>query len=293
MDKAIKHYFNAEIVEKTKLENGWKETLLLTLSSDQKVVFRSCGNYTKHFEREKFFYETVNNSIGKICPDVYLVDGSCKFYDKSFQISEYLPGKTLRQCLQHEFDEEQKRNAYYQLGVLAARINRIEIAPNHPYVSEREPWESYFADKLLRVQLERIISNGLITSDEVERLCGVMKSKKAEKTLAFLHRDIRPDNVIYNNGQLFIIDSETCEFGDPLNEFARINLEWTYWEMYDVLLDGYKSVSNISVDSELFGLYQLESLAELLDMHYNHGCMNSLTPDFLKKFNTVKDSILR
>lgn len=57
MDKAIKHYFNAEIVEKTKLENGWKETLLLTLSSGQKVVFRSCGSYTKHFEREKFFYE--------------------------------------------------------------------------------------------------------------------------------------------------------------------------------------------------------------------------------------------
>lgn len=292
MDKAIRQYFDAEIKEKTKLCNGWKETWLLTLSNDQKVVFRAYKNYTEQFEREKFFYETVNSSIGKICPHVYAVDGTCRFYDKSFQLSEYLPGKTLRQCLQHEFDESQKKSAYYQLGALAAQINQIEIAPQHPYVSEREPWEIYFADKLLRVQLERIIPTGLVTSNEVDRLCQSMKSKKAEKTRSFLHRDIRPDNIIYNNGQLFVIDAETCEFGDPLNELARINLEWTYWEMYDALLSGYKSISNIPVDGELFGLYQLESLAELLDMHYNHGCMNALTPGFLNRFNRLKDSVL-
>lgn len=41
MDKAIRQYFDAEIKEKTKLCNGWKETWLLTLSNDQKVVFRA------------------------------------------------------------------------------------------------------------------------------------------------------------------------------------------------------------------------------------------------------------
>lgn len=292
MDKAVKQYFNAEIKERNKLCNGWKETWLLTLSDDKKVIFRAYRNYTEHFERERFFYESVNNSIGKTCPIVYVVDGTCKYYDKSFQLSEYLPGKTLRQCLQHEFDESQKKSAYYQLGALAAWINQIEIAPQHPYVQSRDPWEIYFADKLLRVQLDRIVPNGFVTSDEAEYLCRRMKFKKPKKTLSFLHRDIRPDNVIYNDGRLFIIDSETCEFGDPLNELARISLQWTFWEMYDVLLSGYKSVGNISFDSELFGLYQLEWLAELLDMHYNHGCMNSLTQGFLDRFNTVKSGIL-
>ena len=289
MDRVIKHYFDAEIKERIELDNGWKETFLLTLCNNQKVIFRSYCDYTEHFEREKFFYESVNRSLGKICPDVYIIDGTCNCYDKSFQISEYLPGKSLQQCLNNEFNDDQKKNAYFQLGALIAKINKIEISPVHSYVSKRKSWESYYADELLRKQLERIIPNNLITSYETDYLCEFIKTKKAKKTFSFLHRDIRPDNIIYNDGQFFVIDAETCEFGDPLNELARINLEWNWWEMYDFLLDGYKSISNVSVESELFGLYQLEWLAELLDMHYNHNCMNSTTPQFLDQFNKLKN----
>ena len=292
MDRAIKHYFNTEIKEKTVLENGWKETFLLTLCNNQKVIFRSYKNYEDHFEREKYFYETVNGSIGKICPEVYVVDGTCNFYDRSFQISEFLPGKSLRQCLENEFDEDQKRNAYFRLGALTAKINQIEIEPHHPYVDDRKPWEIYFADELLRVQLERIVQNEVITPDEIDLICDNMKSRKAGKAYSFLHRDIRPDNIINNDGEFYIIDAETCEFGDPLDELARINLEWNYWEMYDVLLDGYKSVSNITIDTELFGMYQLEQLAEILNMHYNYNCMNSVTPLLRNRFDQIKNSII-
>ncbi|MBR4255631.1 MAG: aminoglycoside phosphotransferase family protein [Clostridia bacterium] len=293
MEKAIAHCFNTGIKEKTILDNGWKETFLLTLSNDQKVVFRSYKNYTERFKREQFFYETVNSSIGKTCPKVYVIDGTCDYYDKSFQISEFLPGKSLCQYLQNEFDDDKKRKVYYQLGALTAKINQIEILPQHPYVAEREPWEIYFADKLLRVQLDRIVPNKLISKEEANILCNITKSKKAKKTYSFLHRDIRPDNIIYNNGDLYVIDAETCEFGDPLNELSRINLEWTFWEMYDAFFNGYKSIINISIDTELFGLYQLEWLAELLDMHYNHNCMNSQTSSFLERFVQIKNSIIK
>ena len=93
MEEAIKHYLNQSVLEKSRLENGWKESWLITLQNRRKVVFRACTDYAELFEREKFFYDTVNRNIGKICPEVYIVDGSCRYYHKSFQISEYIEGK--------------------------------------------------------------------------------------------------------------------------------------------------------------------------------------------------------
>lgn len=291
MDKAIQYHFNKDIKEKIQLDNGWKESWLLTLSDNQKVVFRAYSDYEDRFEREKFFYDTVNKKIGRICPEVYVVDGTCEYYHKSYQISEYIEGKVLRYYLQEEFNDQQKKEIYHKVGETIARINKIEIDLNHTYVVNGYSWQSYYMNELLQTQLNRIVKNELINTEEIEKICDNMREKKIAHSLSFLHRDIRPDNLIYNNGKLFVIDAETCEFGDPLNELARINLEWHFWEMYDCLLNGYKSVMNIDTDSELFFYYQLEWLGELLDMHYNHGCMNSTTPYFLKKFNEIKDRL--
>ena len=91
---------------------------------------------------------------------------------------------------------------------------------------------------------------------------------------------------------MFVIDAETCELGDPLNELARINLQWHYWGNYDSLLKGYKSIFDIDAECELFYCYQLEQLAEILDMHFNHGCQNSTTLFFENKFKQIIDMLL-
>lgn len=291
INAVINYHFNKSIKEKIRLENGWKESWLLVLSNDQKVVFRACDDYTHIFEREKFFYDSINKSIGKICPDVYVVDGSCQYFDKAYQISEYIEGKTLRHILQVN-KEECKEEIYYKIGETVACINQIQIDSNHPYVNDEYSWENYYAYKLLKPQLERIVKNQFLTNDETQKLCSKMSGLKANITRSFLHRDIRPDNILYRDGKLFVIDAETCEFGDPLNDLARINLEWHYWEMYESLLDGYKSVMRIDTDNELFYFYQLELLAEILNMHYNHGCMNSTTPFFKNKFDNIKEILL-
>jgi len=109
---------------------------------------------------------------------------------------------------------------------------------------------------------------------------------------SLLHRDIRPDNIIYKDGKMFVIDAETCELGDPLNELARINLEWHYWKNYDSLINGYKSILDIDTECEMFYYYQLEQLAEILDMHLNHGCMNSTTPYFENRFKHIIDMLI-
>lgn len=293
MERAIRHYFHQDIKEKTELELSRKDAWMLVLSDGQKVVFRAHPDYTDAFERERFFYESVNKSLGKICPDVYVVDGTCEYYDKPFQIAEYIEGETLESCLwdNPDYDEGKRRELYYKIGELTARVNQIEIDPNHPYVANRAPWEEYIADKI-RFQLSRIVKNGLISTEEIDIICGNLCRKRAARALSFLHRDIRPLNMIYNNGTIFIIDAETCEFGDPLDELAFINLEWNYWEMYDQLLAGYKSVLDIDTDSELFCYYQLEQVGEILDMHYNHDCGNSMTQFFLDLFNELKEKAL-
>lgn len=291
IDAVINHHFNTGIKEKIRLENGWKESWLLVLSDNQKIVFRACKDYAHLFEREKFFYDSVNRSIGKICPDVYAVDGSCQYYDKAYQISEYIEGKSLSHILETNHNES-KEEIYYKIGETVARINQIQIDANHPYVKDGYSWEKHYAYKLLQPQLLRIVKNQFLTENEAEKLCSMVSGLKPDITHSFLHRDIRPANMIYRDGRLFVIDAETCEFGDPLDDLARINLEWHYWEMYDILLDGYKSVMRIDTDNELFYFYQLESLAEILDMHFNYGCANSTTPFFEDKFKKIKSALL-
>ncbi len=246
----------------------------------------------KFFFVKSFFYDNINKRYDKICPDVYVVDGTLRLYDKPYQISEYIEGKTVDRYLVDDYiSQNEKRSIYYKIGETIAHINKIEISSDHPYVSNRNSSVEFFASKI-EDQLNRIVKNNLVTKEEISAIIEFMKSKKARHSLSFLHRDFRPMNMILNGDKLFVIDAETCEFGDPLNELAFIRLEWTYWDMFDAVIDGYKSVFDIDIENELVDFYILESLGETLDMHYNYNCSNRLTSYFVKMFNQIKDKIL-
>ncbi len=290
MQEAIKHYFNKDIINKLRLQNGWKESWLLTLSDGEKVVFRACEDYTDFFERERFFYNTVNQNIGKVCPEVYVIDGSLQFSEKSFQISEYIQGDSFRTVLESA-DANKKIELYYELGQTIAKINQIKISSFKGEVFNRQPWILHYTNELMKPQLLRIVNNKLITMEQIDKLCEKIRQNPVSEN-SLLHRDIRPDNIICNNDKMFVIDAETCELGDPLNELARINLQWHYWENYDSLISGYKEVLNVDTECEMFYYYQLEQLAEILDMHLNHGCLNSTTSYFENKFKQIIDMLL-
>ena len=292
MEQAIKHHFNQSIVEKIKLPNGWKDNWLLVLSDKQKVVFRACRDYGERFQREKFFYDNVNLKLGKVCPEVYVVDGTCQFHDKAFQISEYLEGKPLNICLQEDFNASKKREMYYRIGEIAARINNIEISPSHSYV-QNESWESRFAGALQN-RLYAIAKNNLVTTDEADAICQHMRNAKAARTLSFTHCDIRPQNMIYcaKEDKIFVIDAEECEFGDPLNEMALLGNQWKMWEMFDCVLSGYRSVLDINLDNTLYYFYQLCDLAMILDMHFNYDCKNDWTQLWIEMFHNAKSRAL-
>jgi len=307
MNKAIKHHFGKRIKKRIKLPNGWKETWLLILSDGQKIVFRTHAirpNIEKTvilsnnkimadiYNREKFFYESVNASLGTpICPRVLVVDGTGEYYENAFQISEFIEGKSLSECLKNDFDEQAKQDIYFKIGALTARINQVEIDPGHEYVAGRGSWEAHFADKL-RGKLDMLVTNAFITAQEIEQICNNVRNMQATHTRSFMHLDIRPHNMIYRNGDLFLFDAEECEFGDPLYELACIDMEWNYWEMHDELLKGYQSVASIDLRSGLYLYYKLERLAMVLDMHFNRGCMNSFSQFYLNMFQEMKESML-
>jgi fructosamine-3-kinase len=306
MDKAVKHHFNMDIIEKTKLPYGWKEIWLLVLSDNRKIVFRThkirpgtvkevITKFNREmadtYKREKYFYDNVNKKLGHICPDVYVIDDTCDYYEYSFQISEYIEGKNLASCIKEDFNEKTRKDIYYKIGKMTAQINNMEIEKNHFYITNRNSWEDYFATTLYN-KLILLVKNNFITSDEINKICENMRNKKATHTLSFTHLDIRPHNMIYKNGNIFILDAEECEFGDPLNEIAFINLEWKMWEMYDCLLKGYKSVIDIDLDNETYYYYQLERLGLILDMHFNRDCMNAWTQLYLNTFNEAKERVL-
>jgi len=294
MDDAVKKHFNCDIAEKTRLEGGYTfHTWLLTFTNGRKVVFRTQKNFktssgrdiiiTDVFEREAFFYKTINDTIGHVCPNIYLIDGTCEYFEMPYQISEYLPGQRLDLC--------EDIDIFFKYGELAAKIGCIEIDENHKYITERGVWEEFMANRLYE-RLFPLVKNDVISLPEINEITKIMRNSKAKKNLSFLHLDMRFVNMIYNNGNIFLIDAENCEFGDPLFELAVIDMSNC---INDSFLEGYISVSRKMPDitSDLFHLYKMERLALVYDLFLNVITNDKASTElYATKFKELKKIIL-
>jgi aminoglycoside phosphotransferase (APT) family kinase protein len=248
-------------------------------------------NVAKALEREKFFYNNINNSISKICPEVYVVDGTREHFDESFCVMEYIEGTPLNLCFDN-FNEEKKNEILYQIGSIAAKINSVEIEDSHPYIRNRKSWEDYIADRLYDRFIPLIISE-VITKDEAFLISNNIRSKKAIKNLSFLHLDMRRTNMIYNNGNIYVIDAENCDFGDPLFELAVIDCGN---ELEQPLINGYKNTytGHIDMDNELYYYYKMERMALVLHLFMNLIKSDTkATQKYLDVFNELKHRLAK
>jgi aminoglycoside phosphotransferase (APT) family kinase protein len=300
MDRAIKHHLGKDIKEQTRLTGGYTfQTWLLTLSDDTKVVFRTQKDFDTGggrkiiiadvLERERYFYNTVNKNIGRICPEVFVIDSTREHLDMSYCIMEYIEGTPLALCFR-DFDTRTKNDILYKIGGIAAKINGIEIDGSHPYVSDRNSWEEYIADRLYE-RFKPFICE-IITQTEADKITNSMRRKKAAKTLSFVHLDLRHVNMIYNNGDIFVLDAENCEFGDPLFELATIDVAG---ELGEPLLKGYNDVlgGEINLDDELYLFYKMERLALVLYVFMEEIKNDAkLTEYYLQGFLDIKNKLL-
>ena len=302
MDNAIKYHLKKEIIGRERLTGGYTfQTWLLTLSDNQKVVFRTQRDFDTGggrriviadvLEREKFFYDEVNKNIGRICPEVLVVDSTHEHLDTSYCIMEYIEGTPLNLCFK-DFDVQTQNDIYYIIGGIAAKINSLEIDSNHPYVSDRHSWEEYIADRLCERLKPFIGNNEIITQSEVNKITNSLRQKKAAKTLSFVHIDMRHVNMIYNDGNIYLLDAENCEFGDPLFDLATIDVAG---EMSEFLIKGYNDVSGakINLDDELYLFYKMERLALVLYVFMDEIKNNpKFTEYYLQRFLETKNKLL-
>lgn len=97
--------------------------------------------------------------------------------------------------------------------------------------------------------------------------------------------------MIYNNGSIFLLDAENCEFGDPLWELAVIDVGG---EIEPILIDGYKKTYGKSIDltSNLYEYYKLERIALVLNLFINL-CDKTMTQYYLDRFLQSKARLMR
>ena len=300
MDVAIKHHFDLDIIERERLTGGFSfQTWLLTLSNHRKVVFRHQEDWVTGsggkiivadvLEREKFFYETMRKSISGVFPEVYVVDGTYKHHKNAFCVMEYLEGTPLNRCFS-TLDTKTQNRLMYKIGEIAAQINNINIDNKHPYIQERASFEGLIADNLWSAFIP-LISNGIIAQDEADKIVSDIRSKKASKTLSFLHLDMRHCNIILSNDNIFVVDAANCEFGDPLWELAIIDVGG---ELTLTLIEGYKSayVGSINLEDDLYYYYKMERMALVVDLYLNVKAGAKETQKYLEMFMQLKQRLL-
>ena len=78
--------------------------------------------------------------------------------------------------------------------------------------------------------------------------------------ISIIHKDIRPENIIYSKGKYYLLDLELMEIGDIDYDFIRIlnllNEKQIYqYEDFKNLMDGYKSIKNVNFKKEKWQLY--------------------------------------
>ncbi|MCL2740569.1 MAG: aminoglycoside phosphotransferase family protein [Oscillospiraceae bacterium] len=301
MDEAIRRHFGKRIASRSRLTGGYVfDVWLLELEDGQKVVFRAREDFrtgggrmidvTGVFERERFFYGSVNRRLGRTCPEVYVVDGTRSLYRAPFQVSEYMEGIPLNKCYEALGDGEMAR-VRRRIGMIAGGVNGMAVAPDHPYIKERGEWGGFFARRLAE-RLKPLVGVGQITEGEAGRIVDDASLLSAEQSLSFIHLDIRYVNMIYGGGELYLLDAENSEFGDPLFELAVLgmngNLSPEFLEGY---AEAYGWVPDMS--APFFKYYQMERAALVLDLFLNvvkdDGAM---TERFLKVFGALKLDLL-
>lgn len=308
MEKAIWHHLHQKTIDRQKLSGGLSfETWRVTLADGEKYVFRTAEDYLNAgnrmivagdiFRRERFFYDTLNQTMSPIFPEVCVIDDSREHYPQAFQIYKWVEGTPLYEIIE-DLREEEKKWICHRLGLYVGQMHCMHIQPDHPFIRERGPWAAYMAGRL-EERLLPLFKNHLISDDQVRKLKKAALSIKTDAALSFLHLDVRFHNIIYRpqsqtqEKSLFLIDAENAEWGDPRCEIARLALNDMLTKDFD---DGYYEATGRRAHALTTGpflLYQMEVTALVLNVYlYEIAGGQEEAEKYLKKFHDLLRALL-
>lgn len=160
-------------------------------------------------------------------------------------ITEKIDGKTIEDTNAHSH--------FYNIGKLIADLHNIPVQENLDW---KENIKSQYIE--IKNSVENSMENNIFESVTNFLETGIENLSNSKNVI--IHSDIRPENIIYSNGDYFLIDLENMNIGDKEYDFTRIlNLlnekEFYNYEDFKNLIDGYRSVNEIKLSEEKWQLY--------------------------------------
>ena len=166
-------------------------------------------------------------------------------YNQKIIIMEKIKGITIK-------DGEAKEHLY-NIGKLMANLHNIPI-------KQKVNWKKAMMSEYLELKES---AKGLMENNIFEISTGFLEQKLEKinvSKLAVIHRDLRPENIIYSEGKYYLLDLESMCIGDRDYDFTRmLNLlnqkEIYQYEDFKNLIDGYRYINDIEISEGKWQLY--------------------------------------
>ena len=166
-------------------------------------------------------------------------------YNQKIIIMEKIKGNAIK-------DEEAKEHLY-NIGKLMANLHNIPI-------KQKVNWKKAMMSEYLELKES---AKGLMENNIFEISTGVLEQKLEKinvSKLAVIHRDLRPENIIYSEWKYYLLDLESMCIGDRDYDFTRmLNLlnqkEIYQYEDFKNLIDGYRHINDIEISKGKWQLY--------------------------------------
>lgn len=160
-------------------------------------------------------------------------------------VMEKIEGQTI--------NDDNAKDHLYNIGQLIAKLHKIQIDIDVDYKKILK-----IGYNELKKSVKDIMENHIY--ETVTKFIESELEKIEISEISIIHKDIRPENIIYSKGKYYLLDLELMEIGDIDYDFIRIlnllNEKQIYqYEDFKNLMDGYKSIKNVNLKKEKWQLY--------------------------------------
>lgn len=193
---------------------------------------------TKKFNNEVKWLNKLMN-VNYNTPKIYGTDN-----EKNI-IMEKIEGQAIK--------DDNANEHLYNIGKLLANLHNIPV-------EVEKDWKDVILPEYN--ELKQLSKDGM-ENDIYKYITNFLDNEltqiKISKT-AIIHRDLRPENVIYSNGEYYMIDLESMCIGDIDYDFTRLfNLfnqkEIYQYEDFENLINGYRSINDINISEDKWQCY--------------------------------------
>lgn len=184
-------------------------------------------------------------------------------------MTTWFEGTVLSDYLESDCTSDERKQIFRRIGKIAAAIHNQAVHWTEPPGFKRRRLD---LDGLLgeTPHWGRFWEHAELTSAEQELLLKARQDARisieaygeSPENFSLIHADLHPDNIVYNDGQLSIIDFDDAAYGWHLYEIATVLIEFgsapDFEALCAALLEGYREVRPLSArDLEILPTFLL------------------------------------